>query len=286
MACNVRDARRIELIRKTVLVLRVRQCRQIAPRRGRETSPDPAPNCRSDGAVHINGASAGGFSPLAIFGVITNGVVAKSNLPGNPLTLFLGSLFFNVLLNVVMFVIFGGRELLGRVAELEPVAAAESAWRCAGRRAGPDHGHRAGFGEPEHPPVTTLDLNRVLTLVVLTALAVGAMASGSTSACSPSPPPCCSLLARTRTRGGGPGRLADRAAGLRHRHLRQPVAGDRHHQVPGRPGGHHRRPLLAALVICYIGAGVSAFASTPASSAHSSRSLCRSCWPGTWARSA
>src|SRR5258707_1126956 len=37
----------------------------------------------------INGASAGGFSPLSIFGVITNGVVAQNNLPGSPLTLFL-----------------------------------------------------------------------------------------------------------------------------------------------------------------------------------------------------
>src|SRR6185312_14280313 len=65
----------------------------------------------------INGASAGGFSPLAIFGIITNGVVAQNDLPADPLFLFLGSLVFNVLLNLVVFFLFGGRELLGRVAD-------------------------------------------------------------------------------------------------------------------------------------------------------------------------
>jgi di/tricarboxylate transporter len=72
------------------------------------------------GLLIINGASAGGFSPISIFGSITNGVVSRNDLPGSPLLLFLSSFFFNVVLSVVVFFLFGGRSLVGRRAEDEP----------------------------------------------------------------------------------------------------------------------------------------------------------------------
>ena len=62
----------------------------------------------------INGASAGGFSPISIFGAITNGVVARSGLPGSPLGLFVSSYVINALLSVAVFFLFGGRQLLNR----------------------------------------------------------------------------------------------------------------------------------------------------------------------------
>jgi len=213
----------------------------------------------------INGASAGGFSPLAIFGVITNGVVAKSNLPGSPLTLFLGSLFFNVLLNVVMFVIFGGRELLGRVAELEPVVAEVSPGGAPGAaRAQTTGATGAGFGEPEHPPVTTLDLNRVLTLVVLTALAVGAMAFRlDVGLLAVTAAVLLSLLA-PNTYKGAVAQVAWPTVLLvcgivTYVNLLQEIGTIK---FLGGLVATIGVPLLAALVICYIGAGVSAFAST------------------------
>jgi di/tricarboxylate transporter len=67
----------------------------------------------------INGASAGGFSPISIFGAITNGVVQRSGLPGSPLGLFLASYVFNTLLSIVVFFMFGGRKLLHRRADTE-----------------------------------------------------------------------------------------------------------------------------------------------------------------------
>ena len=67
----------------------------------------------------INGASAGGFSPISIFGAITNGVVQRSGLPGSPLGLFLASYVFNTLLSIGVFFMFGGRKLLHRRAETE-----------------------------------------------------------------------------------------------------------------------------------------------------------------------
>jgi di/tricarboxylate transporter len=62
----------------------------------------------------INGASAGGFSPISIFGAITNGVVSRSGLPGSPLGLFVSSYVINALLSVAVFFMFGGRDLLHR----------------------------------------------------------------------------------------------------------------------------------------------------------------------------
>ncbi|OEV06179.1 hypothetical protein AN219_35415 [Streptomyces nanshensis] len=71
------------------------------------------------GLLIINGASAGGFSPISIFGSITNGVVAKSELEANPTLLFVASFLFNVVLSLVVFFLFGGRSLIGRRADGE-----------------------------------------------------------------------------------------------------------------------------------------------------------------------
>ena len=66
------------------------------------------------GLLIVNGASAGGFSPISIFGSITNGVVEKAGLPGNPTLLFLASFFVNLALSFVVFFLWGGRDLLRR----------------------------------------------------------------------------------------------------------------------------------------------------------------------------
>jgi len=219
----------------------------------------------------INGASAGGFSPISIFGVITNTVVAENNLPGSPLILFLGSLIFNTLLNIVMFFLFGGRKLLGRVAEEPAVEEAE----VAGTRLAPGGGPGAakasttgatgaGFTEAEREPVTKLDLNRSLTLVALVGVAVGALVFQLDVG----------LLAITA------GVLLSLLAPKAYKGAVAQVAWPTVLLICGIVtyvnlieengtidfmGGQVASigvPLLAALIICYIGAAVSAFAST------------------------
>ena len=66
------------------------------------------------GLLIINGATAGGFSPISVFGSIVNGVVERNALAENATLLFVSSFVFNLLLSVVVFFLFGGRELLGR----------------------------------------------------------------------------------------------------------------------------------------------------------------------------
>src|SRR5688572_5062279 len=65
------------------------------------------------GLMVVNGATAGGFSPISIFGSITNGVVERNDLEGSPTVLFLSSLVFNIVLGIITFWMFGGRELVG-----------------------------------------------------------------------------------------------------------------------------------------------------------------------------
>ena len=65
------------------------------------------------GLLVINGASAGGFSPIGVFGVITNGVVERESLASNPGLLWASTFLFNLLLCFVVFFLFGGRDLIG-----------------------------------------------------------------------------------------------------------------------------------------------------------------------------
>jgi di/tricarboxylate transporter len=222
----------------------------------------------------INGASAGGFSPLAIFGIITNGVVAESELPGNPLVLFLGSLVFNTLLNVVVFFLFGGRELLGRVVdphdpdERQPDDAEVGAGGPGAARK-PEAARTTGatgaaFTDHDEGTITTLDRNRSLTLVALIGLAVGALAFQlDVGLLAVTAAVLLSLLA-PNTYKGAVAQVAWPTVLLicgivTYVNLLQEIGtvdflGE---QVAG-----IGVPLLAALVICYIGAAVSAFAST------------------------
>ncbi|GAA2901659.1 SLC13 family permease [Pseudonocardia halophobica] len=66
------------------------------------------------GIMVVQGASAGSFSPIGIFGGIVNGVVARNGLDADPGVLFLATFGFNVVLAVIAFLVFGGRELAGR----------------------------------------------------------------------------------------------------------------------------------------------------------------------------
>lgn len=121
------------------------------------------------GLLIINGGSAGGFSPIGVFGVITNGVVERSGLPGNPVLLWLSSFIFNALLSVVVFFMFGGRELLGRRA-VESVPEADAPQPEAGTGGS---GVTTKTSAATEIVVTTLNAQRVVTLVGLLALVVG-----------------------------------------------------------------------------------------------------------------
>ncbi|WP_075735360.1 SLC13 family permease [Streptomyces acidiscabies] len=63
------------------------------------------------GAMVVHGAQGGGFSPISIYGTIVNGIVEREKLPGNEIALFLASLFANLVIAGVVFLACGGRKL-------------------------------------------------------------------------------------------------------------------------------------------------------------------------------
>ncbi|TDD46185.1 hypothetical protein E1286_21675 [Nonomuraea terrae] len=131
------------------------------------------------GMMVVQGATGGSFSPIGIFGAITNGVVDQSNLAGSPAALFGGALGSCALISLISFVSLGGRELLrrdresarGAVASLATAPSATAAPAAAG--SGP--GGAAGTGGLLDDTALHLDAQRSLTLVGLLVLAVGAL---------------------------------------------------------------------------------------------------------------
>ena len=108
------------------------------------------------GLMVIHGAQGGGFSPMSIYGGITNQVVQRADLAGNDMHLFLASLGFNLLVAVVVFFVFGGRSLLAqRAVEVAPAEAIDATGGSVGGK---------GLTYPQ-----------VLTLLGLIALGVGVL---------------------------------------------------------------------------------------------------------------
>jgi di/tricarboxylate transporter len=64
------------------------------------------------GVLVAHGTNAGAYSPISVLGGIVNGVLDKANLEGNDAVLFLGSFLFNVVAGAIAFWIFGGMKLL------------------------------------------------------------------------------------------------------------------------------------------------------------------------------
>jgi hypothetical protein len=122
------------------------------------------------GLMVIHGSAAGNFSPLGVLGLITNGIVDRSDLPGSPMGNFLANAGFNVALGVVIYVAFGGLRLIRDGA------------RCADEE--PDEAQSVGAASPGggvavRPQVASETKahhrERVATLLGLTVLAVGSL---------------------------------------------------------------------------------------------------------------
>ncbi|MFD7088092.1 SLC13 family permease [Streptomyces sp. NPDC059896] len=257
------------------------------------------------GLLIINGASAGGFSPISVFGSITNGVMSRNNLPGNPALLFLCSFLFNVALSLFVFFLFGGRALLGRReaaagpgapagkprdgdspdggagggggrtvtaalssgssgASVSSAAFASGASGTAPAPAGGGGLAVAVVGETAEEPPLTLDRARVLTLLGLLSLVVGSLFFDlNVGLMALTVTVVLSLVSPESAKGA-----VDKCAwstvllvcgivtfvGLMERIGTIDYLGEGVASV--------RTPLLGALLICLIGAVVSAFAST------------------------
>ncbi len=88
------------------------------------------------GMMVVHGAQAGGFSPIAVYGVIVNGIVADTGFESSPLAIFLASFIFNLLIAIVLFIVLGGRKLMSsRIGHFVEEAAEARMSVSAGARA-------------------------------------------------------------------------------------------------------------------------------------------------------
>ncbi|GAA0441262.1 SLC13 family permease [Streptomyces olivaceiscleroticus] len=246
------------------------------------------------GLLVINGGSAGGFSPISIFGSITNGVVSRNHLPGDPALLFAASFLFNAALSVLVFFLFGGRKLIGQRAQ--DAAAGEPGTTAADERPtdGTGDGRPAGGtgaaptrpaahptgstaatlapapaptgvdGGPLAATPGTLDRMRVLTLLGLLCLVVGALFFDLDVGLMALTVTVVLALFSPRAAKGAVDRCAWSTVLLVCGIVTYVSLMERMGTITwlGDTVASVRAPLVGALLICVIGAVVSAFAST------------------------
>jgi len=124
------------------------------------------------GILVVQGATAGSYSPISPFGVITNGVLASEGLPQSPGLLFANSLVFNTVVAALVFVAFGGIRLLGKRVAPEEL---EGRGTANGAPTGEEDRTKDGANEDEGKltPYRGATLAGIALLVVL-ALGFGA----------------------------------------------------------------------------------------------------------------
>jgi di/tricarboxylate transporter len=217
------------------------------------------------GLMVINGATAGGFSPISVFGSIVNGVVEREALAENAMLLFVSSFVFNFTLSVVVFFMFGGRKLLHKRVETgesagrferrkEEEAAATGDRPMAG-------GSAATFDAGEMPD---LDRDKVATLIgIATLIIVALVFEVDVGFVALSIALVLSLISPQATKDAV-SKVAWPTVLLICGIVMYVTLLENLGTIDwlGEQVTHIGAPLLAALVICYIGGAVSAFAST------------------------
>jgi Na+/H+ antiporter NhaD/arsenite permease-like protein len=126
------------------------------------------------GMFVVHGAQGGGFSPISIYGTITNSVMADVGYEGTEMGVFIASLAINTAMAVILFLALGGRQLMR-----ERVDPADAAGHVV------DDLHEGGqsvtvSGQGAGVSTTTRGVgvrrDHVLTLVAFAAVAVTALA--------------------------------------------------------------------------------------------------------------
>jgi len=140
------------------------------------------------GMLVVHGAQAGGFSPIAVYGVIVNGLISDAGFAFSPVALFLSSLFFNLGIALILYVLLGTRKFAGSRLQQATgsVATARLAASVGARTSGSDFVSAASTGAssapaPQSPASavlavkTRISFPQVATIIGLIALAVIAL---------------------------------------------------------------------------------------------------------------
>lgn len=221
------------------------------------------------GFMVVQGATAGSFSPIGIFGVITNDVMRQNGLPSSPALLFVSTFAAAAVVAAIAYASFGGRALIARGASERVLVNAVGNASGGGDTitgSGPGDSSKGGGKSSggTAPHEGALNLERRLTLLGLASLALGALVFdldvGFTAL---TVAVLLTLIFPASARGAVDkiswgtvlliGGIVTYVALLQNQNTVQWL---------GDSVAHVGIPLLAAFLICLIGAIVSAFAST------------------------
>jgi di/tricarboxylate transporter len=230
------------------------------------------------GMMVVHGAQGGGFSPIAVYGVTVNTIVAEAGLAVSPTLVFLSSLVFNILISAVLFIVLGGNKLRGgRVEEFATAVSTARLNVSRGAKAATDvdyKGTGSGMYGPRDPAgdgaasvkSAPLDFAQVATVVGLVALAVVALGFKMDIGFVSITIAVILALLSPNAQKGAINKISWSTVLLLCGMLTfvgvLEAAGTIEYVSDAVAG--IGVPLLAALLICYIGAVVSAFASSTA----------------------
>ncbi|PSK95446.1 UIT1 family transporter [Murinocardiopsis flavida] len=212
------------------------------------------------GMMVVHGAQGGGFSPASVYGVTVNGIVAQSDLTLAPLTLFFGSLLFNIAISLVLFFALGGHRLIGvHAREFETAAVGAGGGTANGD--GPPDGTAAGDA-----PAAGFRWDQAATIVGIIALGVLALGFGIDVGFVAITVTVVLALLSPRAQKGAINQISWSTVLLITGMLTfvgvMEEAGTI--EYVGNGAASLGAPMLVALLLCYIGAIVSAFASSTA----------------------
>ncbi|GLZ09656.1 hypothetical protein Acsp03_71220 [Actinomadura sp. NBRC 104412] len=127
---------------------------------------------RMSALMVMHGSCFGNFSPLNGLTIILRQSAEKNGLEFSGTALFFGNAVYNILLGLVIYFAFGGRELLRRRGESYARVAVAAGGPGAAVAA---DGTAPGNGSPEGPVRTAPRVDQAITLVVILAVAIGAL---------------------------------------------------------------------------------------------------------------
>lgn len=231
------------------------------------------------GAMVVHGAQAGGFSPISIYGSIVNGIVEREKLPGSEITLFLASLLANLVIAAVVFVVCGGLKLWrqGAVTDTGAGPAEAPGGKDSGGVGGSgSSGTGSGTGTrtapapapvatlPDAPTAVPLTVPVIATLVSLVALVVAVLGFDLDAGLTAITLAVVLSTAWPDDSRKAVGQIAWPTVLLICGVLTYVGVLDEMGTITwaGEGVGGIGVPLLAAVLLCYIGAIVSAFASS------------------------
>lgn len=223
---------------------------------------------RMVGLMVIHGSAAGNFSPINPLGAIVTQTMAGTDLEMSIAVLFLANLVYNLVLGGIVYLVFGGRSLLSR-QQATSTEVRTSAGVGPGAQSLHEPARPTGTsddGDGDSPSRQAMSPDKVFTLLAIVVVAVCSMVLGLDIGFLAFVAAVALHLVFPRTSAGADKRVAWTVVLLICGVVTYVAALERYGTIElvGNAIADMNAPLLAAFLLCLIGAVTSALASSAA----------------------